>query len=137
MKIVKIAASARIKPNIPTYPRAGRLQLTSGSGMTSGSVLMKPSFYSYFQSGSSGCFKSHNGRRLLTAGVTAKLYTGGGEGVNHSSVHASHGSLPASLPRKYDHSRFQTKTNMPSPWNITPMEVMTFKVSQPRPASYV
>ncbi len=29
--------------------------------------------YSYFQSGSSGCFKSHSGRRLCTTGILAKL----------------------------------------------------------------
>ena len=31
-------------------------------------------------------------------GIFAKLYAGGGEVVAHSSVHASHGSLPAGLP---------------------------------------
>src|SRR5205809_1874437 len=54
--------------------------------------------HSYFQSGSSGCFKSHSGRRLRTSGKASKLYSGGGELVDHSSVHASHGSLPASAP---------------------------------------
>ena len=53
---------------------------------------------SYFQSGSSGCFKSHSGRRLRTTGNAAKLYSGGGEVVAHSSVQASQGSLPAILP---------------------------------------
>ena len=37
--------------------------------------------------------------------MTAKLYTGGGELVDHSSVHASQGSFPAGLPRKYDQIR--------------------------------
>src|SRR5882724_5436701 len=57
-------------------------------------------FYSYFQSRSSGCLRSHSGRRLLTDGITAKLYAGGGELVAHSRVHASHGSLPAIFPLK-------------------------------------
>src|SRR5262245_59718965 len=56
--------------------------------------------YSYFQSGSSGCLRSHNGRRLLKTGSTGKLYAGGGEGVDLSKVHASHGSLPARSPLK-------------------------------------
>src|SRR5262250_1783504 len=55
---------------------------------------------SYFQSGSSGCFRSHNGRRLLATGSDAKLYAGGGELVDHSRVHASHGSFPAVSPLK-------------------------------------
>src|SRR5215831_9398940 len=55
---------------------------------------------SNFQSGSSGCFTSQSGRRLLTAGSDAKLYTGGGELVDHSSVQASQGSFPAIFPLK-------------------------------------
>src|SRR5438477_10384921 len=70
--------------------------------------------HSYFQSGSAGCLRSQSGRRLLTVGMTAKLYAGGGEGVDHSRVQASHGSLPAALPLKYDHTRFATKTTIPS-----------------------
>ena len=93
--------------------------------------------YSYFQSGSSGCLRSHNGRRLLTTGRTGKLYAGGGEGVDHSRVHASHGSLPAGSPRKYDHRRFATKTNMAVAWKNTPIVTIRFRVSQPRPGSYV
>src|SRR5882757_5248375 len=70
--------------------------------------------HSNFQSGSDGCLRSQSGRRLLTIGIAAKLYAGGGEFVDHSSVHASHGSLPAARPLKYDHSRLMTKTKMPS-----------------------
>src|SRR5262249_9805245 len=54
--------------------------------------------HSYFQSGSSGCFRSQSGRRLRTVGIVAKLYSAGGELVAHSRVHASHGSLPAGWP---------------------------------------
>src|SRR5437879_13709779 len=70
--------------------------------------------HSYFQSGSAGCLRSQSGRRLLTVGMTAKLYAGGGEGVDHSRVQASHGSLPAVSPLKYDHTRFATKTTIPN-----------------------
>src|SRR5260370_39506731 len=70
--------------------------------------------HSKFQSGSAGCLRSQSGRRLLTVGMTEKLYAGGGEGVDHSSVQASQGSLPAGSPLKYDHTRLATKTTMPS-----------------------
>src|SRR5690242_11686056 len=42
---------------------------------------------------------SHSGCRLATVGITAKLYGGGGDGVLHSSVPASHGFAPATTPR--------------------------------------
>ena len=60
--------------------------------------------HSYRESGSSGCFRSHNGRRLLTTGSLAKLYSGGGDEVAHSSVQASQGSGPASGPLKYEYT---------------------------------
>src|SRR5260370_600669 len=75
--------------------------------------------HSNFQSGSAGCLRSQSGRRLLTVGITEKLYAGCGEGIDHSSVQASHGSLPAVLPSKYDHSRLATKTKIPSAWQKT------------------
>src|SRR5271169_2272291 len=91
--------------------------------------------YSYFQSGSSGCFKSHSGRRLRTSGIVAKLYSGGGDAVAHSSVQASQGSLLAVFPLKYDQTRFNTNSKVPSIWNTTPMEIVRFQISQPRPGS--
>ena len=54
--------------------------------------------HSYFQSGSSGCFRSHSGRRLRTVGICSKLYGGGGDVVDHSNVQAFHGSSPAGWP---------------------------------------
>src|SRR5258706_8591661 len=103
-KMVKIAASAAIRQDIPTRPREGNSHGTFASGIVMDGVLMMPR-YSYCQSGSSGCFRSHSGRRLLTTGRVAKLYEGGGEEVDHSRVQASQGSLPASSPRRYDQSR--------------------------------
>src|SRR5437016_477434 len=70
--------------------------------------------HSYFQSGSSGCLRSQSGRRLRTVGMVAKLYAGGGEFVDHSSVQASHGSISAAFPRKYDQSKFPRKTKIPA-----------------------
>src|SRR5262245_8035683 len=65
--------------------------------------------HSYFQSGSLGCLMSQRGRRLLTVGISAKLYSGGGELVAHSSVQASQGSFPAGGPLRAERSRLKTK----------------------------
>src|SRR5713101_6958193 len=106
-----MAASAPIRQYMPTRPREGRRQSKLLSWRSTDTVLIG---YSYLQSGSSGCLRSHSGRRLRTVGATAKLYAGGGELVDHSSVHASHGSLPAVLPRKYDQIRLPAKTRIPA-----------------------
>src|SRR5713101_8080668 len=66
--------------------------------------------HSYFQSGSSGCFRSQRGRRLMTVGTSPKLYSGGGDEVSHSSVQASHGSSPACSPDSHEISRFSMNT---------------------------
>src|ERR1700720_2116926 len=113
-KIVKIAHSAIISEIIPTRPREGRIH--SGSVLVDATTaeLNRVLLYSYFQSGSSGCFRSQSGRRLWTTGIAAKLYSGGGEVVEHSSVHASHGSFPAGSPFQSDQSRFPTNTSTPA-----------------------
>src|SRR5215471_9835013 len=98
--MLKIVDSARIKHNIPTRPRDSTESGISCSGTAMVVAAKSILLYSYFQSGSSGCFRSQSGRRLFTTGVVAKLYGGGGELVVHSRVHASQGSLPASLPLK-------------------------------------
>src|SRR5215216_5535000 len=43
--------------------------------------------------------RCHQSSRASTTGISAKLYAGGGDGIDHSSVRASHGSLPATGPR--------------------------------------
>src|SRR5581483_1315634 len=45
-------------------------------------------------------FSSHNGRALNTVGMRSKLCSGGGDGIDHSSVAASHGSSPATAPKR-------------------------------------
>src|SRR5271169_533693 len=133
--MVKIALSAAIKQYIATGPRAGSFHSISLTMLGTGMALM--GFYSYFQSGSSGCLRSQSGRRLLTTGVTAKLYSGGGEVVDHSSVHASHGSFPAGSPFKSDQARLATNTSTPAIWKNTPTVTIRFQISHPRPGSYV
>src|SRR5258705_14012697 len=133
--MVKIADSAAIKQYIPSRPRAEGFHSFSDWSIANGAVLIGNSFYSYFQSGSSGCLRSQSGRRLLTDGITAKLYTGGGEMVVHSRVHASHGSLPAILPLREDHSTFTMKINTATPWKNTPTGTMKIRVCQPRTRS--
>src|SRR6476620_664009 len=111
--MLKIVDSARIKHNMPTRPRHSAESGISCCGMVMVVVANRILLYSYFQSGSSGCFRSHSGRRLFTAGRVAKLYSGGGELVDHSRVHASQGSLLASLPLKNDQSRLAANARMP------------------------
>src|SRR5664279_6555336 len=120
---------------MPTRPRNSCASGISDGGIATVLVAMRASPYSYFQSGSSGCFMSHSGRRLRTTGIFAKLYSGGGEAVLHSSVHASHGSLPAGLPLKYDHKKFTTQHKTPAIWKTTPRVTIRFQISHPRPGS--
>src|SRR5215469_16886279 len=98
--MVKIAASAKMRDAIATFPRDGNCHGAAVFGNETVTALIYFRLYSYQLSGSSGCFWSHKGRRLATVGTVAKLYAGGGELTDHSSVHASHGSLPAGAPLK-------------------------------------
>src|SRR5205823_2555130 len=87
--------------------------------------------HSWGPSGSSGCFRSHSGRRLVVTGTVSKLYGGGGEVVAHSSVQASHGSSPAGAPCRSDTRMFTTKISTAAIWTGTPSVVMRFHISQP------
>ena len=49
-----------------------------------------------------------------TSGITSKLFTGGGEVVNHSSVFATHGSGPATTPRLRLRVTLMTVTSTPA-----------------------
>jgi len=55
------------------------------------------------------------GSTLRTRGTTSKLFSGGGDWVNHSSVFPCHGSLPARFPRFMLSSTFTTVTSTPIP----------------------
>src|SRR5580704_5436654 len=134
-KIVKIADSAAIRVNIPTRPREGRIHSDSVGDRVIAALLNCVLLYSYFQSGSSGCLRSQSGRRLLTTGTAAKSYSGGGELVDHSSVHASQGSFPACSPLRSDQKTFPTNASTPAVWKNTPMVTIRFQISHPRPGS--
>src|SRR5262250_358749 len=101
-----------MRPAIATLPRSGRFHGRCVSLSVIAAALIALCPHSYRLSGSSGCFRSHNGRLLATTGTVAKLYAGGGELTDHSSVHASHGSFPASAPLKYEMMRFATNTRI-------------------------
>src|SRR5271165_5839977 len=131
----KMADSAAMRHHMPTRPRS-----SCPSGISFGGTMIVVAakmalLHSYFQSGSSGCFKSHSGRRLRTTGILAKLYSGGGDEVAHSRVQASQGSLPAGFPLRYDQTTFTTQNRMPTIWKMTPMETIMFQSSHPRPGS--
>ena len=49
-----------------------------------------------------------------TRGMTSKLFAGGGEVVNHSSVLAFHGSGPATTPRLRLRATLMTVTSTPA-----------------------
>src|SRR4029077_6182646 len=71
-------------------------------------------------SGRSGLARSHNGRRLRMGGSATKFSCGGGDVVAHSSVHASQGLSPATLPRKKDVAKFQTRISADALMKKTP-----------------
>ena len=49
-----------------------------------------------------------------TRGIASKLFSGGGDGVNHSSVLAFHGSGPAIAPRLTERTTLMTVNRIPS-----------------------
>ena len=50
-----------------------------------------------------------------TRGTTSKLFSGGGEGVNHSSVFAFHGSGPAIAPFYFAQTMLRIVRITPTP----------------------
>src|SRR5436853_470592 len=80
---------------------------------------------------SSGDFRSQSGYRDVTVGIVAKLYSGGGDGIDHSSVGAPHGSFPAMAPRFRLDQRFHTKMTTETAWMYAPIELMRLNTSSP------
>src|SRR3990172_12665707 len=86
--IQSVCATAPLAmPMIPTAATTGQYDppgIWMGSGGTSGMAFI--------------WVTDHLGNRLSTSGITVKLYSGGGDGMVHSSVAPPHGSLPATSP---------------------------------------
>src|SRR3954452_17246601 len=66
-----------------------------------------------------------------TRGITSKLFSGGGELVNHSSVFPSHGSLPDFLPFLALWTMLTSVIRMPSASTNEPIVEIRFQLSQP------
>ena len=61
------------------------------------------------------CLCSKKASRVATTGAWAKLYSGTGEGSDHSRVRPSHGSLPHFLPRNAVQTRLPKTMTTPMP----------------------
>src|SRR5258705_7093094 len=83
------------------------------------------------------CSVCHSGSRLSTRGITVKLYTGGGDGIAHSSVAPFHGSLPATSPRRRLHHRFTRNTSTETPIKNAPAVETWFNCVTPSSGPYV
>src|SRR5215208_4627356 len=71
-----------------------------------------------------------------TRGMTSKLFSGGGDGVNHSSVFAFHGSGPAITPVLSDRTTLTTVSMMPTASSHDPTEEIALKVDHPDAVVY-
>src|SRR5215470_6081410 len=77
-------------------------------------------------------FCTQKSSRSRTMGTTAKLYTGGGEGIVHSSVRPSQGSAGAGAPERAVVTTFHRKTSSESAMVKAPMVATRFQKFQPR-----
>src|SRR5687767_9311546 len=80
----------------------------------------------------SPCFCSQRSSRPWEVGSTAKLYTGGGEGMLHSSVRASHGSGPATAPERCVLKALTMNTRIDSAMMNAPIDDTMFQKFHPR-----
>ena len=79
------------------------------------------------------CFSSHQSSRSCTFGISAKLYSGGGDGIDHSRVRPSHGSAPASSPFVQLLHMLYMKNRNPMASMTAPSVETRFQKSQPIP----
>jgi hypothetical protein len=70
---------------------------------------------------------------VCTVGTSAKLYTGVGDGIDHSRVRPSHGSAPAISPFVRVRHTFHKKTSTDRAMMNDPMVASRFQNSKPRP----
>ncbi len=71
-----------------------------------------------------------------TRGTTSKLFSGGGDGVNHSSVFAFHGSGPAIGPCYSERRRLMIVNRMLKARMNAPIVEIRFIRCQPESAEY-
>src|SRR5712692_3464285 len=67
-----------------------------------------------------------------TVGMRAKLYTGGGEGMDHSSVRPSQGSSPAACPDRIVLATLTMKNKIDTAMMKEPMVDTMFQKFHPR-----
>src|ERR1700693_3094500 len=77
-------------------------------------------------------FCAQKSSRSWTTGTVAKLYTGGGEGMVHSSVRPSHGSAGAAAPDRVFLNTFKRKTRNDSTMISAPPVATRFQKFHPR-----
>src|SRR6266540_5310047 len=77
-------------------------------------------------------FCTQNSSRSCTTGSTAKLYTGGGEGIVHSRVRPSHGSAGAGAAERVVLTTLPRKTRKDRAMMKAPMVATRFQKFQPR-----
>lgn len=65
------------------------------------------------------------------------MYSGGGDGIDHSNVAASHGLSPAISPPFFDLKKLYRKSSSDGAIRNAPMDEIMLNVSHPWPASYV
>src|SRR5262245_62032640 len=82
-------------------------------------------------------FWTQKSSRVWTSGMRAKLYTGGGEGMLHSSVRPSQGSGLATSPDRAVLMTFTMKTTNDSAMVNAPIVETRFQKFQPRSGAYV
>src|ERR687886_2721307 len=81
---------------------------------------------------SRGYFSAQKASRLTTGGITAKLYSGGGDVVAPPSEGAAQGSLPATSPRVRLCTKFPMKIKIEAEMMNEPIVDTSFSVVTPR-----
>src|ERR1700704_1271638 len=84
----------------------------------------------------SWCSVFQRGSRLVTVGMTEKLYTGGGDGMLHSSVAPPQGSLGAACPCRLRHA-LKRNTRIDTPMRKAPTVETRFREPTPSSGEYV
>src|ERR1043165_4610192 len=88
-------------------------------------------------SSSSVYLRCHHSSRCVTTGISAKLYSGGGDEVIHSSVRPSHGSSSQYSSLRNVAMTLTRNTSTDRAMMNAPIVDMRLSVSQPMPLGYV